>query len=185
MLLDYGCGTGWFLEHARNHYQIAGFEPTKNLANFTSNLLKIKVEGDVNNFKGNSFDIITAFDVIEHVSEPKKTFHEFFQLLRKDGILLIYTPNANSIGFDYMMECQNIVTPPIHLHYFNEKSINKLAEKSFSTIYFKTAGLDIGDIYAHERDNGNKEFGRFLYDNYQVLQTFFDYMDVGAPLKSR
>lgn len=83
-----------------------------------------------------------------------------------------------------MMERQNNVTPPIHLHFFNEKSINKLAEKSFSSIYFRTAGLDIGDIYAHERDSGNKEFGRFLYDNYQVLQTFFDYMDSSNHLRA-
>ncbi len=183
MLIDFGCGTGWFLEYARNHYKVAGFEPTKNLAKFTSDLLKIQIESDVRKFKDNSFDIITAFDVIEHVAEPRKTFQEFFRLLKKDGILLIYTPNADSIGFDYMKERQNNVTPPIHLHYFNKKSINKLAQSSFSSIYFKTAGLDIGDIYAHERDNGNGEFGHFLYDNYQVLQTFFDHIDSGNHLR--
>ena len=183
MLIDFGCGTGWFLEYARNHYKVAGFEPTENLAKFTSDLLKIQIESDVRKFKDNSFDIITAFDVIEHVAEPRKTFQEFFRLLKKDGILLIYTPNADSIGFDYMKERQNNVTPPIHLHYFNKKSINRLAQNSFSSIYFKTAGLDIGDIYAHERDNGNGEFGRFLYDNYQVLQTFFDHIDSGNHLR--
>ena len=153
------------------------------MAKFTSDLLKIQIESDVRKFKDNSFDIITAFDVIEHAAEPRKTFQEFFRLLKKDGILLIYTPNADSIGFDYMKECQNNVTPPIHLHYFNKKSINKLAQSSFSSIYFKTAGLDIGDIYAHERDNGNGKFGRFLYDNYQVLQTFFDHIDSGNHLR--
>ena len=183
MLIDFGCGTGWFLEYARNHYKVAGFEPTENLAKFTSDLLKIQIESDVRKFKDNSFDIITAFDVIEHVAEPRKTFQEFFRLLKKDGILLIYTPNADSIGFDYMKERQNNVTPPIHLHYFNKKSINRLAQNSFSSIYFKTAGLDIGDIYAHERDNGNGEFGHFLHDNYQVLQTFFDHMDSGNHLR--
>ena len=184
MLLDFGCGTGWFLEHAQKYYKVAGYEPTKNLAKFTSSLLKIQVESSVKKFKNNSFDIITAFDVIEHVIEPQKTFREFFRLLKKNGILLIYTPNADSIGFHYMKERQNNVTPPLHLHYFNEKSINKLARNSFSSIYFKTAGLDIGDIYAHERDNGNKKFGSFLYDNYQVLQTFFDYMDSGNHLRA-
>ena len=83
-----------------------------------------------------------------------------------------------------MKERQNNVTPPIHLHYFNEKSINKLAQGFFSLIHFETAGLDIGDIYAHERDNGNIKFGRFLYDNYQVLQTFIDYMDTGNHLRA-
>ena len=102
----------------------------------------------------------------------------------KNGILLIYTPNANSVAFDYMLEVQNNVTPPIHLHYFNEKSINKLAGPYFLPIYFRTFGLDVGDIYAHERDNGNKEFSNFLYKNYQVLQTFFDNMDYGNHLRA-
>ena len=183
-LLDFGCGTGWFLEHARTQYKVSGFEPTKNLAAITSNLLKIEVYHNTKNFKNNSFDIITAFDVIEHVSKPQEAFKEYSRLLKKNGILLIYTPNANSVAFDYMLEQQNNVTPPIHLHYFNEKSINKLAGLSFSPIYFGTFGLDIGDIYAHERDNGNKEFSNFLHKNYQVLQTFFDNMDYGNHLRT-
>jgi SAM-dependent methyltransferase len=184
VLLDFGCGTGWFLEYARKHYEIAGFEPTESLARFTSDLLKIKVESDTTNLQNNTFDIITAFDVIEHVSDPKETFQEFSRLLKKDGILLIYTPNSNSIGFDYMMERQNLVTPPLHLHYFNKKSIEKLGDKPFSLVYFETAGLDIGDIYAYERDKGNKEFSHFLYDNCQALQTFFDHKGSANHLRA-
>ena len=183
-LLDFGCGTGWFLEHAKNYFNIFGYEPTETLAEFTSKLLKITVERDISNFKNDTFDIITAFDVLEHVPDPKKTFKEFFRLLKKDGILLIFTPNANSIAFDYMMEKQNLVTPPIHLHYFNKKSIEKLGDKPLSLIYFKTAGLDIGDIYAYERDKGNKELAHFLYDNYQSLQTFFDEKGSGNHLRA-
>ena len=52
-LLDFGCGTGWFLEYARKHYEVAGYEPTENLAKFTSNLLNIQVEGDIKKFKEN------------------------------------------------------------------------------------------------------------------------------------
>jgi len=183
-LLDFGCGTGWFLEHASKHYNVEGFEPTKNLAKFTSNLLKINVESDIDKFKKNSFDIITAFDVIEHVGHPRETFKKFASLLKKNGIILIYTPNSNSMAFDYMKEYQNNVTPPIHLHYFNERSITKLAHNSLSLIYFKTAGLDIGDIFAYERDNGDRKFSKFLYDNYQILQTFLDNMEYGNHLRA-
>lgn len=183
-LLDFGCGTGWFLEHAKKHYKVAGFEPTISLAKFTSNLLKIKVEEDITNFKSNTFDIITAFDVIEHVANPQETFKEFSRLLKKDGCLLIYTPNANSFAFDYMKENQNLVIPPLHLHYFNKKSIEKLGGKNFSLVYFETAGLDIGDIYAYERDKGNKKFANFLYKNYQTLQSLIDYSESGNHLRA-
>jgi 2-polyprenyl-3-methyl-5-hydroxy-6-metoxy-1,4-benzoquinol methylase len=183
-LLDFGCGTGWFLEYACNHYNVTGYEPTESLAKFTSDLLKIKIERNLSKFKNNSFDIITAFDVIEHVTEPRKTFQDYFRLLKKDGILLIYTPNANSIGFDYMKEHQNLVIPPLHLHYFNKKSIEELRSTPLDLIYFKTVGFDVGDIYAYERDNGNKEFAQFLYKNYQTLQTFFDHKGSANHLRA-
>jgi hypothetical protein len=76
------------------------------------------------------------------------------------------------------------VTPPLHLHYFNKKSIEKLGDKPFSLVYFETAGLDIGDIYAYERDKGNKEFSHFLYDNCQALQTFFDHKGSANHLRA-
>ncbi len=76
-----------------------------------------------------------------------------------------------------MLERENLVTPPLHLHYFNRQSIEKLGEEEFTLIHFETAGLDIGDMYAFERDHGNKEFSQFLYDHYEVLQTFFDHTE--------
>jgi len=69
-LLDFGCGTGWFLEHAKKYYNITGYEPTKSLANMTSKLLKINVESNFLKLQDKKFDIITAFDVIEHVVDP-------------------------------------------------------------------------------------------------------------------
>ena len=183
-LLDFGCGEGWFLEYAKRYYNVAGYEPTTSLAKSTSKNLKIKVELDYNKFKSKSFDIITSFDVIEHVPKPKETFQVYSRLLKKGGILLIYTPNANSIAFDYMREKQNLVSPPIHLHYFNKKSIELLGDKKFSLIYFETAGLDIGDMYAYERDQGNKKFANFLYKKSQILQTFCDYTNSGNHLRA-
>ena len=184
-IADFGAGGGAFLDALQGvAKETIAIEPTQHWQESLSKKHRVFSYGKELVKTGIKINIGVSFDVIEHVAEPRETFKEFFKLLKKDGILLIYTPNANSIGFDYMMERQNNVTPPIHLHYFNEKSINKLGEKSFSTIYFKTAGLDMGDIYAHERDNGNKQFSHFLYDNYQVLQTFFDHMDSGNHLRA-
>jgi len=183
-LLDFGCGEGWFLEYAKKYYNVAGYEPTTSLAKSTSQNLKIKVELNHNKFKSKSFDIITSFDVIEHVPKPKETFQVYSRLLKKGGILLIYTPNANSIAFEYMKEKQNLVSPPIHLHYFNKKSIELLGDKKFSLIYFETAGLDVGDMYAYERDQGNKKFANFLYKKSQILQSFCDYTNSGNHLRA-
>ena len=45
------------------------------------------------------FDIVTAFDVIEHVESPVNFLNMIKKYLKKNGIVLIYTPNKNSLGF--------------------------------------------------------------------------------------
>jgi SAM-dependent methyltransferase len=182
-LLDIGCGTGWFIESARSCFQVAGFEPTKNLADFTSKKLGIHVASSLEEFKKSSFDVITAFDVIEHVPDPVDFLKSIHDLLDENGMIVIFTPNKNSAAFCYLKEKENLVTPPIHLHYLNANSFIHLAGQNFKIIYEKTFGLDVGDIYAYERDLGNQEFGSFLYQNSNIIQTFLDYANLGNHLR--
>ena len=123
------------------------------------------------------------FDVIEHLADPVKTFKDLHKLLKHNGILFIYTPNSKSISFDQMKDKQNLVIPPWHLHYFNPNSMKQLSKNKFKTIYSSTDGLDIGDMYAYERDHGDKKFSNFLKKNYQVLQTFFDHTNYSNHLR--
>ncbi len=74
-LLDVGCGTGWFLDSAKKSgFQTAGQEFGKDLAAFTAKRLGICVWSEpltkipVNEM----FDVITLFDVIEHVPNPRE-----------------------------------------------------------------------------------------------------------------
>jgi 2-polyprenyl-3-methyl-5-hydroxy-6-metoxy-1,4-benzoquinol methylase len=51
-------------------------------------------------FEDGSFDLIFSFDVIEHLKEPSVMLDEMRRLLKKDGVLIISTPNRNRIcGF--------------------------------------------------------------------------------------
>ena len=174
-LLDFGCGVGLFLEHAMKFYNSEGFEPTINLANALSKKISIPIHTSLKKLKTNYYDVVTAFDVIEHVKYPSHTFSEFNRVLKKGGILLIFTPNSDSISFKTMKDKQNLIIPPYHLHYFNKNSIEVLGKKKFDLIKYESAGLDIADIYAFERDAKNNGYAKFLKENMQVLQTFLDY----------
>ena len=50
------------------------------------------------------FDIITAFDVIEHVLDPLNFLRKLKKKLKKNGIIFVYTPNIDSLGFAYQKE---------------------------------------------------------------------------------
>ncbi len=177
-ILDVGCGTGWFLELAQEQgCQVFGQELGKDLAGFTSQRLGIQVwQGNLDTIKNNQFDIITLFDVIEHVPNPKRVVNSIFRLLKKGGIALFFTPNLDSYGFKILKENSSLVMPVEHLFYFTPKSIKLLVETSgFSVEYFTTKGMDIPDIYSYYRDELNKEeVAQFLKNNANELQAMID-----------
>tara|TARA_A100001015_G_C14955094_1_gene698432 strand:- start:28 stop:888 length:861 start_codon:yes stop_codon:yes gene_type:complete len=155
LLLDYGCGSGWFIEHAKKFYRCEGYEPTTYMADLVQENLNIRMHTDATKLPKNSYDIITLFDVIEHVEDVRGMRKKLYSMLKKGGIILIFTPNKDSFAFDLMKEKQNLVIPPLHLHYFNIESLSKLFDKYFKVIHFETSGADIADLYAYERDFGD------------------------------
>lgn len=102
-LLEVGCGAGLFLKFAEEYYQTFGLDISKyGLAHAQVNTK------DTNLFLGDShfipvtdsvFDIIIAFDIVEHLPHPKKFFTESFRVLKQGGILIIKTPNLESFGY--------------------------------------------------------------------------------------
>ena len=182
-LLDFGCGSGWFLEYARKFYKCEGYEPTVLLAEHVNKKLNTEIYTEIKDLPKNCFDIITMFDVLEHIENVSLMIAKIYSLLREQGILLLYIPNRNSFSFNYMKLNQNLIIPPIHLHYFNMESLKKLTKNHFEVLYAKTYGADIADMYAYERDHGNKIFAKYLNNNHSLLQTLIDQSFQGNHLR--
>ncbi len=130
-LLDVGCGTGWFLEAAKEaSYQVFGQEVGQELAAFTTDRLGIKVwtEAFTQLNITEKFNVITLFDVIEHVPNPREIIKSIESHLHTSGIALIFTPNLDSIAFWKLKEQSSQVAPAGHLFYFTEKSLRKLID---------------------------------------------------------
>lgn len=150
-LLDIGCGDGWFFEAAMKKFNVSGIEENIQLCEFVKEKLKIDVFHSLKNLKKNFFDVITLFDVIEHVEHPIEFLNQISNFLKKGGVILIFTPNSDSLGFHFLKEKNNLIIPPYHLTYFNLKSFEYLPKK-FQVIYKKTFGMDFFDIFAYQRD---------------------------------
>ncbi|MGQ0829311.1 MAG: class I SAM-dependent methyltransferase, partial [Bacteroidota bacterium] len=99
-LLDVGCGTGFFLEQAKARgWEVYGTE-------LSDEVIKACIEKGFNiqkglvnpkNYNPGMFDIITSFEVIEHINNPKTELNNFNAILRKEGLVYITTPNFNSL----------------------------------------------------------------------------------------
>jgi SAM-dependent methyltransferase len=182
-LVDIGCGNGWFLELASKYFSVAGVEPNISLLHFVSKKLKIDIYKKIDSLKKDDYDVITLFDVIEHVNKPMKYLKKISEKLKKGGIILIYSPNKDSLGFTYMKENQNLVTPPYHMTYLCPKSFNFIPNV-LKVIYLKTFGLDLGDIYAYERDISKKlDLANIIKKNHGVIQDVIDALGFGNHLR--
>jgi 2-polyprenyl-3-methyl-5-hydroxy-6-metoxy-1,4-benzoquinol methylase len=183
-LLDIGCGNGWFLETVKNYYNSHGLELNVPMAKFTSQYLSIKVFDNYKKIKKNFYDIITLFDVIEHVEKPFKYVEYIGRFLKKNGHMLIFTPNKKSVAFLCMRENQNLITPPYHVTYLQKDSFSFIP-KNFKMIFNQTRGLDILDILAYERDNKQQSlnYEKNIKNKYLKAQNEIDFLGLGNHIR--
>jgi 2-polyprenyl-3-methyl-5-hydroxy-6-metoxy-1,4-benzoquinol methylase len=178
-LLDIGCGTGWFLEVAmREGFPVSGLEMGKEIAQATSRRLKIRIytEAVAELPASEQFDVITLFDVLEHVPDPAAVLRAVREHLRHGGIALLFTPNLDSVGLSILRERSSLVMPAEHLFYFTPKSLRRLIEQTpLEVVEFQTKGMDIPDVMSHFRDDKQLQpVADFLVEQCNVLQAVID-----------
>ncbi len=129
-LLDFGCGTGDFLQIAReNNWNISGIEPNekaRHIANQKTNNNVFEV-AHLSKFQSNSFDVITLWHVLEHLPKPNEQLSVLNYLLKPNGTLIIAVPNYKCYDAIYYKEFWAAFDVPRHLWHFSQIAISKLA----------------------------------------------------------
>jgi len=99
-ILDVGCATGIFLNGMQNlDWEVAGIEPNEKAAAYARKRFDIDVfTGYLNeaHYPDDTFDVITIWDVLEHVPEPEDFINEIYRVLKPGGLVIATLPNANS-----------------------------------------------------------------------------------------
>jgi 2-polyprenyl-3-methyl-5-hydroxy-6-metoxy-1,4-benzoquinol methylase len=132
-LLDVGCGSGLFVTLCNKQDQISamGIDISRQGIALTRHLNQsCYVQGFIKDMSNQSFDIITMFDVLEHVPNPLKFIKKARRVLTKNGLLVITTPISNSLACKLSGKKWHLYTPPRHLQIFNTKSIRQLLENN-------------------------------------------------------
>jgi len=143
-VLDVGCSSGIFLNAARK----AGMKPSgAELSPETSAFAREEFGLDVHHgdwrdagYADQSFDVITLFDVIEHLPDPAAELAALRRLLKPDGLLLQSTPDIDGLfprasyplakTLDYWPHPE----PPHHLFQFSQHTLSAMTQKAGFTV---------------------------------------------------
>lgn len=149
-LLDVGCGSGRFVKVLKKEGYITTFGvdialPALSVGKKEKlDLLLASMEKGLP-FQSETFDAVFFLDVIEHLQRPYEALLELQRVIKKDGLLLITTPNAGSVLRKLQGKHWYALKDTTHLYYFNMFGLLYLLSKSGFTIekHFTYSGLNI------------------------------------------
>ncbi len=166
-LLDIGCAAGFFMDEARARgWSVQGVD----VSDFAVEYARQRFGYDVRrgslldqDYPLESYDLVTMWDVIEHVPDPKAYIHRSARLTKRGGILALATPDIDSlparltgrrwVGYKLSEE---------HIYYFSRRTLaNMLTEAGFEIVHVRHVG------------------------KYVTLRLFLDRLSMYSPLIAR
>ncbi len=131
-LLDIGAASGIFVRlAAENGYSAEGIEPSAQLAREAGEKFGIRIfEGTIDDYSSDGqFSVVTLLDLIEHVNDPAEFMDKVSPLVQKRGILVIVTPDIQSIP-PKILRNRWWHYRTAHVNFFNLRSLSFLLERS-------------------------------------------------------
>ena len=157
-LLDVGCGDGTFLKFTKMNFEnvsLYGSEFTNHVYKYLKKLLETNFfyKQELSEIKKKidfKFDIITFWGVLEHLTDPLSALKNAEKILEANGKILVNVPCYNSRARKILGISTPTLNPREHLHFFSQKSMKILANKSKLKIFKFSQELPIIDLmYPH------------------------------------
>lgn len=167
VVADVGAGFGLFLEELKAAWpstRLVAIEPSPDMAAFCRARALETRQTTVEELTGwdGQFDIVTAFELLEHLYDPSSLVVQAFRLLRPGGHLVLTTLNGEGFDIQVLWERSRSVFPPHHLNFLNPSSLVRLCEHAgFDVISSTTPGRLDWDIVEQAIARGEGSADRF------------------------
>jgi 2-polyprenyl-3-methyl-5-hydroxy-6-metoxy-1,4-benzoquinol methylase len=123
-LLEIGCARGDFLRVAREWFDVRGVEPSPELADSAQQVAPV-YRDTIERTPWSGFDVVASFHVIEHVDSPRSFIAAAVQRLKPGGLLVIETPNIDSLPFKVLKSKWRQFIPE-HYYFFSPQTLSRL-----------------------------------------------------------
>jgi SAM-dependent methyltransferase len=141
-VLDIGCAGGAFLVAAQQcGFDAVGVEPARWMAAYGRRTYGVDIRDGIlkpGMFPEKSFDVITLWDVVEHLTDPKQILDLVHSLLKPNGILLVNYPDIDSVAAKTLGRKWPFWLS-VHLLYYTRKTIAaQLKRSGFSVLWYRS-----------------------------------------------
>lgn len=184
-ILDFACGYGTFLfALKKKNISSKGIDFDDDSIEFCRKLNLNVSKNSIDHEKDATYDLITLFDAIEHLHQPHFFMKKAIKKLKKNGHILLFTPNINSFSNILMGHEHNNFAIFNHVCFYNEQSIKYICKKyNLKLIKFDYYGLDIKD-YFQKVEYENRNFNQDILNEFSNLaQSFVDYSKASNSMR--
>ena len=170
-VLDIGPAYGIFLDVVKNIAKSTfAVEPSSNMRKHleSNGHSAFKSLSDLSTFKS-YFNVITCFDVIEHVKDPLNLLNQSYNFLNKGGKMFLSMPNHDDLLLDVIgNQFKKFFYQKSHLSYFDYKSTKYLIKKS------KFKNYQLGYLHKYDIQNLFSWMNKKIDYKYNLFDKTFD-----------
>lgn len=146
-LLEIGSAYGFFLDLAREYFEVVGFEVNAEAACHGRQAYGVDIRTEdflsatVTDI-GGPVDVTVMWDVLEHLQRPNHYLEHIRELSKPDALLYITTGDIGSYVARLRRRKWRMIHPPWHLHYFTRNTICQLlANHGFSVLDIRSVSV--------------------------------------------
>jgi 2-polyprenyl-3-methyl-5-hydroxy-6-metoxy-1,4-benzoquinol methylase len=132
-LADIGAGSGLFLKIARNAgWKVSGVEfslkGVKSIKKLGIEVFDRPMSSGI--YAPDSIDIVTIWEVLEHINNPNEFIAQIRNILKPNGFLFVCVPNINSFVTRILHEKAHTFGGNSHVNFFSIETLSKFLKKN-------------------------------------------------------
>lgn len=134
-LLDIGCAYGYYMNVARLYgWDVTGIDISHDAVHEAKNTFHLNAHQgvlDELNIPSDTYDLVSCWDVVEHLQDPQSFFKEVFRVLKPGGSIVLSTPDIESIPSKIMgKRWMGFKSADEHLFFFSNKTLKRYLSKN-------------------------------------------------------